>query len=104
MSSVFFTNNQKKYWGDIFLKVKNGAIDSWAYIWTYTIFCNSGLCINSNINLVRNIGFGEAATHTRDASPFSERKFFEIDMPLKHPEFILSSEEALQETNDYLNS
>jgi len=96
LSSVFFTNNQKKYWGDIFLKVKNGAIDSWAYIWTYTIFCNSGLCINSNINLVRNIGFGPEATHTQEICPFSMRAIFEIDMPLKHPEFIIHSEEALQ--------
>jgi hypothetical protein len=97
LSSIFFTDSQKKYWKDIFVKVKNGAIDSWAYIWTYTIFCNSGLCINSNINLVSNIGFGNTATHTKETFPFSARTSFEIETPLRHPEFIVHSEAALQE-------
>ncbi len=97
LSSIFFKDNQKKYWEDIFQDVKNGKIDTWDYIWTYAIFCNNGLCINSNINLVSNIGFGEAATHTKEASAVSERPFFEIALPLHHPEFMLASEEVLQE-------
>ena len=97
LSNIFFKDSQKKYWEDIFRRVQNGAIDTWDYIWTYTIFCNNGLCINPNINLVSNIGFGDGATHTRDASPFSDRNLFEIVLPLKHPEFIIHSEDALQE-------
>lgn len=97
LGSVFFKDAEKKYWENIFRRVKNGEIDTWDYIWTYAIFCNSGLCINSNINLVSNIGFGESATHTKKPSAVSDRAVFEIAVPLQHPEFILHSEEALRE-------
>jgi predicted AAA+ superfamily ATPase len=49
------------------------------------------------MNLVRNVGFGDEATHTRGDSSLSRRAIFEIETPLKHPEFIVHSEDALRE-------
>ncbi|MBN2106683.1 MAG: hypothetical protein JW832_04595 [Deltaproteobacteria bacterium] len=97
LANIFCRDVQQKYWNDIFWRVKKGEIDTWDYIWTYTIFCNSGLCINPNINLVTNIGFGDSATHTKKDSPFSGRAVFDIAMPLTHPQFITHSGEALEE-------
>lgn len=36
----------------------------WDYQWQYQIFCQHALSITPNVNLVRNIGFGEDASHT----------------------------------------
>ncbi|MCB8999473.1 MAG: nucleotide-diphospho-sugar transferase [Bacteroidales bacterium] len=56
---------EKKFWISIFDKVEQKKIDSWAYIWNYSCFVNSGLNIIPQKNLIKNIGFGEAATHTK---------------------------------------
>ncbi len=55
-------------WLDLLNNTYLGNYDSWAYIWTYTIFKNNGLTILPKNNLVRNIGFGDDATHTIDDS------------------------------------
>ena len=54
----------RDYWKDIYIKMKNNEIDSWAYRWTLSIIANNGICINPNINLISNIGFDEDGTHT----------------------------------------
>ena len=54
----------RKYWGKIYEGVKVDIFDSWAYPWTLSIIANNGLCINPNVNLISNIGFGEEGTHT----------------------------------------
>lgn len=38
--------------------------DSWAFPWTFSIWMNNGLTIIPTKNLIKNIGFGENATHT----------------------------------------
>lgn len=62
----FISNKlEREYWKNIFNKVHQGKIDSWAYPWTANIWYNKGLVITPNTNLVSNIGFGESATHTK---------------------------------------
>jgi hypothetical protein len=48
--------------------VYEGKIANWDYPLGFSIICNNGLCITPNENLVSNIGFGDGATHTTDAS------------------------------------
>jgi len=77
-----------RYWQRIFDSVAAYEIDSWAYIWTFSCWAQRGLTCLPNVNLVRNIGFGEGATHTKNAdSPFCIEAH-EISLPLRHPELV----------------
>ena len=41
-------------------------INFWDAKWYFSIWMQKGISITPNINLVRNIGFGNDATHTKD--------------------------------------
>lgn len=90
IKSIFEKKVTQKYWGNIFSKVSRGEIDTWDYQWTYAVLSNSGLSILPNKNLVSNIGFGKAATHTSDSeSEFSKIQNEQISVPSKVPSFML---------------
>ena len=55
---------ERNYWEDVFNKVYEKKINSWAYPWTGSIWYHGGLTITPNVNLVTNIGFGNNALHT----------------------------------------
>lgn len=65
--------------------VRKGTCDSWAYQWAYARIVNRGLGVVPKYNLIRNIGFGENATHTLARSKHEENlKLFEMPFPLIH--------------------
>lgn len=80
-----------EYWTRIF----DGMYDrtgpnSWAYPWHYTSIMNNWLAIVPRCNLVSNIGFGGAATHTTDRHAFLSRlPTSELVFPLTHPPYVL---------------
>lgn len=41
--------------------------DVWDYQWQHAVMKNRGLCISPAVNLISNHGFGEDATHTKEA-------------------------------------
>jgi len=53
---------------DVLARVKDGRINSWAYRWTCSVWEHEGLCVNPNVNMARNIGFGAEGTHTTDSA------------------------------------
>jgi hypothetical protein len=55
----------------------NGKLDSWAIRWTFHQFKTKTFCLYPPVSLVRNIGFGEEATHTKG----SVKRY---DSPLQH--------------------
>jgi len=55
----------EKYWKNIFDLAHAGKIDSWAYRWRFSCWLREGLTALPSINLVKNIGFGQNATHTK---------------------------------------
>ncbi len=60
--------------------------NSWAYAWFYTILKNNGLCIIPQVNLVQNVGVGEAgATHTTGQNDRAKRRARTLTFPLQHP-------------------
>jgi hypothetical protein len=71
--------------------VFDGNIDTWDYQWVFSIWANSGLSIVPKRNLVLNIGFHEAATHTKGESAYSTLAAEEIELPLAHPGNVLAS-------------
>jgi hypothetical protein len=70
-------------------------INWWDYQWDFTRYINSGLSIVPQVNLVKNIGFNEMATHTRNGkSNDAKLEAQEINVPLSHPPFILWDKES----------
>ncbi|WP_153796287.1 nucleotide-diphospho-sugar transferase [Foetidibacter luteolus] len=53
-------------WIKIFNDLKQNKIDTWDYQLNFITFFENGLCITPNVNLIRNIGFRNDATHTFD--------------------------------------
>lgn len=53
-------------WVNNFKNTFNNKIDTWDYQWVYTCLKNDRYCIRPNVNMVKNIGFNENATHTKN--------------------------------------
>lgn len=88
----FFLNHFEKFYRlRKFDKTSNNTqIDWWDYQWDFARYINSGLAIVPQFNLVKNLGFGEDATHTQDINSKSAKmEAMEIDLPLKHPPFMI---------------
>ena len=79
-----------EYWLKILTAVHAGKIDTWDYQWMYTIWKNEGMAAVPNKNLVSNLGFDSAATHTTKMDTnLSQLPCGELDFPLRHPELIV---------------
>jgi hypothetical protein len=79
---------QKLYepWTGIFDKVHAGVgPDSWDYQLVYSLWTRNLLNAIPSRNLVQNIGFGEEATHTKQADPGLKIQAQNLDFPITHP-------------------
>ena len=56
-----------KYWTNVFDVTYADRDHYWDYQWQYTMWKNGWRCWHPRVNLVTNIGFDAAATHTREA-------------------------------------
>jgi hypothetical protein len=66
--------NWARYWRDILDgTVKSDRVTWWDYQFIYHQISNGLLSVFPGANLVRNIGLGEAATHTRQPDHFAAR-------------------------------
>lgn len=101
LKHILNDNRTVNYWTNIFNLTYSGEIDSWAYRWTLSCWCQSGLTIIPNINLVSNIGFGEDATHTISANHLSNIKTKSMRFPLRHPEYVVRDTVADAFTQKY---
>lgn len=70
---------------DAIKKTLEGKIDTWDYIWQYAMLLNGGLCVYPSVNLVKNIGFGNGATHTKYRTFHSSLSQRPVKFPLQHP-------------------
>ena len=93
--NTFSEKYRQDYWLDILKKVESGKINSWAYIWTFTIFAQNGLCVTPVKNLITNIGFEKSATHTKGISNLANRKSYEINR-IVHPKTIIYDKKMLE--------
>lgn len=83
------------YWRNIFDKAHAGKIDSWAYPWISSCWAQNGLTILPEVNLVSNIGFGDAATHTKKGdSRIANLPTAAMKFPLRHPPYMVRHLEA----------
>jgi hypothetical protein len=82
-----------QYWQGIFEKCYAGEIDSWAYPWTAAVWRAGAVTAIPNVNLVQNIGFDGAATHT--ISGQSSLSIATMSLPeIHHPEEVVVDAEA----------
>ncbi|WP_405410848.1 nucleotide-diphospho-sugar transferase [Maribacter sp. Asnod1-A12] len=88
----FFSNFiEKKYRLSKIEKTLNAKeVSWWDYQWDYTKLVNSGLSIIPHQNMIKNLGFGEDATHTISANDERQKnEARDMPFPLTHPNFII---------------
>ena len=79
-------SSSRKHWENIFDRMLAGEIDTWDYQWVFSCFRQDGLSLVPSVNMVSNIGFGPAATHTKDSvSRAANRPCQDYSGPLIHP-------------------
>ena len=86
--------NIRDYWQNWFYRT--GDINTWDYQWTYCIISKDGICINPNLNMVSNIGFGADSTHTSNSEDENaNRKTYPMDTEnIIHPSKIECDSQA----------
>lgn len=89
LSEILKDRSEKLYMKHIldsyYLKKSQG----WDNPWVFTILINNGLSIVPCENLVRNIGFFNASTHSRTSDSFLSIPSKNISFPLKNPPFMI---------------
>ena len=82
---LFSKPEEKKYWKRFFERLKREKYSFWDAKWVYSIWKNEGVCITPNMNLVKNIGFGKDATHTKKKLDGMNMAIDSFCGVLKHP-------------------
>jgi hypothetical protein len=99
-----------RYWTKIFnLQFSDPVIQqkNWDYQWTFSCWCQSGLGIISNVNLVSNLGFDGSGTNIVSSQGEFAARYGQIhtqglEFPLQHPPFVLRNLAADQFTQKTL--
>jgi len=100
MSSSNKYNLRKAIGGvvDSFIRIRNfemtyrGEIDTWDYQWIYARLINRMLIIIPSYNMVSNIGFTGAATHTNiSGSKVDNLERYEMSLDYRHPQSFIPS-------------
>jgi hypothetical protein len=92
LQSFFEQPAQYQFWARIFDQMYLGTgPDTWDYQWVYTNLINHALSIVPRVNLIENIGFGPAATHTKRVEDAPALAVGSLTFPLRHPPAIIPS-------------
>jgi hypothetical protein len=84
INKLFKYKSEKLFWMSRIGLIKSNKIDAWDYQWMLSIWKANGLCLNTNFNLVTNIGFDSNGTHTKGESLYITPERTEI-AELQHP-------------------
>jgi len=88
-SMVDFDWKWVKNWRSTYDDLTEKNVDAWDYYWIYAGLKNRKYSVVPHRNLIKNIGFNESATHTRDPEhPISKVGTSSIELPLTHPDSI----------------
>ena len=83
------------HWTEVLDKMHAGTgPNTWDYQWVFTNMANSTLSIVPTVNLVKNIGFGPDATHTKDPLAAPHMHTMAIEFPLRHPDIVFALRSA----------
>ena len=78
----------RKFWTYIFDRLYTGKINTWDYQLTYLSLKLGGFNIIPNVNLVKNVGYGEDATNIKKKNKTINIPTNRINLPLTHPKKI----------------
>ena len=94
LQNIFSDTRMKRFWNKIFDDTYHQKIQTWDYQWTFAIWCQNGLAVLPQVNLVSNIGFDEQALNTVDPkNKVANLPRFQIDKII-HPELMIHNVEA----------
>lgn len=94
VSNLFEDEIESGYFVGAFEQAFRGEIDTWDYQWSYTCLSQSGLSVVPRVNLISNIGWGDAATHTSEENhELSNRPTSDIG-DLRHPPLVIVNRAA----------
>lgn len=85
IESILTNRYHRRFWLDIFDRVSRGEVDTWDFIWTFTLFHRGGLAVIPNKNLISNIGCGKNATHTKNLNQYACKALSCMETALIHP-------------------
>ncbi|MGV0999619.1 MAG: hypothetical protein ACOYBQ_09855 [Fluviibacter sp.] len=92
--------NSARYWQKNFDKMKQGEIDTWDFQLAYLVLNRGWKFIHPMCNLVTNIGYGAAATHTRSKNDVSANlPAYDVAFPLKENRQYTDYDEYLRESS-----
>jgi hypothetical protein len=93
LESILDDPAEREYWTNIFSRLHRGEIDTWDYQWLFACWCQNGLSILPNENLVTNIGAGPDATHFQNGHSTLGIRTHELDECV-HPPVVIPDREA----------
>jgi hypothetical protein len=85
LTDLFDSPEEERYWTGVFERTFQGQIDTWDYQWFFACMLQGRLAILPNANLISNIGFGPAATHTTGSGELANMSVQDMEFPLRHP-------------------
>lgn len=86
IETAFPTRAERLHREILYELVRQRKIDTWDYQWNFALTASNGLSIIPAKSMIRNIGFGEDATHTKDAVGLAGAEGEEEAVfPLRHP-------------------
>lgn len=89
LDEVLESKDMAQKWMEIFDKTYKNEIDTWDYSWRFSLLVENGLVIVPYQNLVSNIGYGVAATHTKKTNvQLANYPISSISFPLRHPQSV----------------
>ena len=99
---IFEDSYEQKYWVGFFEQMYEDpqVIDTWDFQWLYACWCQSGLVVAPNKNLISNLGCNrEDSTHTTGDDPRSKLPIEDIEQII-HPSFVVRHRVADQHSFD----
>lgn len=94
LKTIFDDERSISNWDACLQECYEGKNDHWDYQWMYTCWVQNGLSISPQVNLVTNIGFGVAATHTKKVNHKYILPSKALVLPLTHPKLLIPNKDA----------
>jgi hypothetical protein len=87
----------RMFWKKVFDVMYSNQFDTWDHQWVFAVWRCGGVCVTPNQNLITNIGFDEAATHTNIKSAHADLQTVPIDtQAMRFPDKIELNEAAIE--------
>ena len=84
---------------------KNPKHGSWDTRWSFSVFCNHGICVSPNVCLSNNLGIEEGGAHydKGDTNPYTHLPFGSINFPIQIPNRVsLTKQKLLAERKEFI--